>query len=250
MIDVAMTRAELSGCDVAVVIDVLRATSTATQALASGYRRVTFAETVDRARSLSGPGRVLAGEQGCVMPPGFDQGNSPQDARVVRGEELVLATTNGAPTVIAAAQAAPRVLIGCLLNLDAVARAVCELLGAGAERVQIVCAGTDGRVALEDAYAAGRLSSRLPGERSDGARVAEAVAAAYADPCEALGLSLDAQVLREVGSASDIGFCAADARLAVLPILDSWGDGIATVVAAPGLSGATRAGAVERVAAA
>ena len=41
------------------------------------------------------------------------------------GDELVLATTNGAPTIVAAAACAPTVLLACLLNLDAV---IMELL--------------------------------------------------------------------------------------------------------------------------
>ena len=118
-----------------------------------------------------GPGRVLAGERHCVRPPGFDQGNSPREAARLRGDELVLATTNGAPAVIAAAQNAPVVLLACLLNLDAV---VAVLQGAD---VQIVCAGTDGAVALEDVYVAGRISARLPGRRTDAARVPGAPAA-------------------------------------------------------------------------
>jgi len=36
VIDVALTRADLRAADIAVVVDVLRATSTATQALAAG----------------------------------------------------------------------------------------------------------------------------------------------------------------------------------------------------------------------
>ena len=69
MIDVAFTRADLRPADVAVVIDVLRATSTATQALAAGYRSVLCVESVEVALTLRGPGRVLAGERRCVRPP-------------------------------------------------------------------------------------------------------------------------------------------------------------------------------------
>ena len=105
MIDVALTRADLRAADVAVVVDVLRATTTATQALAAGYRSVLCAESVELALGLRGPGRVLAGERRCVAPPGFDQGNSPREAARRRGDELVLATTNGAPAIVAATAA-------------------------------------------------------------------------------------------------------------------------------------------------
>jgi 2-phosphosulfolactate phosphatase len=150
VIDVAFTADGMRAADVAVVIDVLRATSTATQALAAGYRRVLCVGSVQAARELRSPGRVLAGERHCVKPPGFDQGNSPSEARERRGDEFVLATTNGAPTIVAAVAYAPTVLLACLLNLDAV---VMELLGRADPHepdLQIVCSGTDGAVALED----------------------------------------------------------------------------------------------------
>ena len=156
MIDVALTPVELRPAAVAVVIDVLRATSTATQALAAGYKRVLCVESIERAQALRAPGRVLAGERDCVMPPGFDQGNSPQEAARPRGEELVLATTNGAPAIVAATDHAGAVLIACLLNLEA----VLQRLRATDGDIQIICSGTDGGVALEDAYVAGRLSRR------------------------------------------------------------------------------------------
>jgi 2-phosphosulfolactate phosphatase len=231
VIDVAMRREELAPADVGVVIDVLRASSTALQALGAGYRRVLFTDTLERARALRSADRILAGERNCVMPEGFDQGNSPQDAGRCRGSELVLATTNGAPTVIAAAGHAPLVLIGCLLNLEAVTDVVLARITGGATRVQLVCSGTDGAVALEDVYLAGRLSILLPGERTDAARVAEAVAAAYPDPSRALAHSRDAELLRRVGCEADIDFCAQESILALAPSVQSSGQGIATIVA-------------------
>ena len=124
MIDVALTRADLRPAQLAVVIDVLRATSTATQALASGYRRVLVAESIERALELRRPGRVLAGERQGVKPPGFDQGNSPAEATEPRGDDLVLATTNGGPTIVAATRDASEVVLACMLNLDASIRAL------------------------------------------------------------------------------------------------------------------------------
>src|SRR5262249_45978876 len=176
VIDVALRPADLRPAEVAVVIDVLRATSTATQALSAGYGRVMCAETLALALELRAPGRVVAGERNGTKPPGFDQGNSPAEAAERRGDEFVLATTNGAPTIVAAAGLAPRVVLACLFNLDAVIRAVSSHSQAD---VQIVCSGTDGAAALEDVYVAGRLSAALAGERTDAALVAEAVVRAF-----------------------------------------------------------------------
>ncbi len=231
MIDVALTPADLRPARLAVVIDVLRATSTATQALASGYRRVLVAETIERALELRKPGRVLAGERQGIKPPGFDQGNSPAEATEPRGDELVLATTNGGPTIVAAARDASQVILACMLNLDASIRTLRTHDG---EDVLIVCSGTDGAVALEDVYVAGRLSAALAGERSDAARVAEAVARAFPTPLDALAASADAARLRAVGLVEDIAECAVESALDVVPAVTAATGGVATVCAAGG----------------
>ncbi|MEO6859280.1 MAG: 2-phosphosulfolactate phosphatase [Solirubrobacteraceae bacterium] len=229
MIDVALTRADVRRCDVAVVIDVLRATSVATQALAGGYASVLFTDSLERARALRRPDRVLAGERHCLMPAGFDQGNSPLDVLLPRGRELVLATTNGAPAIIAAARLAPTVLLACLLNLAS----VLDTLSNGdwsAYDVQLVCAGTDGAVALEDTYVAGRLSSGLTGPRTDAARAAQAVASAFITPLEALSHSDDARVLRASGMEADIAHCATESVLDIVPRVITVGSEV-TVIA-------------------
>ncbi len=231
MIDVAFTRAEIRPAAVAVVIDVLRATSTATEALAAGYERVLCADSIERALAQRGEGRVIAGERHCVMPEGFDQGNSPRESAIRRGEELVLATTNGAPAIVAAAALADEVLLGCLLNLAAVLVGLRERVDPEAAEIQLVCSGTDGAPALEDAYVAGLISSSLPGPRSDSALICEAVARTYASPVEALAASADAVVLRAAGLDADIGHCAAISRLDVLPTVVDVRDGVAIATA-------------------
>ncbi len=238
MIDVAFTRTELRAADVAVVVDVLRATSTITQALASGYRSVMCVDSVERAARLRAPGRVIAGEQECVMPPGFDQGNSPREAMSPRGEELVLATTNGAPAIVEAVPCAGQVLLASLLNLGAVVQAV---ESAGERDVQIVCAGTGGAPALEDTYLAGRICAALPGERTDAALISEAVAHSYETPLQALAASEDARVLRAAGLAEDIAHCALESTLELVPRVLSAAEGIATV----GLQGGTLSGRID-----
>ncbi len=230
MIDVALTRADLRSAEVIVVIDVLRATSTISQALAAGYQRVLCAESVPRASLLRAPGRVLAGEQRCVMPAGFDQGNSPRDAMRCGGRELILATTNGAPTIVAAARCAPEVVLACLLNLDAVLQTLLAAAHPNELDLQIVCAGTDRAPALEDTYLAGRLCAALPGARTDAALIAEAVFCRYPTPLEALAGCADAEALRAAGLAEDIGACALESTLEVVPRLLEADGGVATLV--------------------
>lgn len=225
-VDVCFTPKEIRPVEVAVVVDVLRATSTIVQALAVGYPRVVCCRSVATARELRAPGRVLAGESACVRPPDFALGNSPAAMASAgrRGEELVLATTNGSPAVVAASRAAERVLVGCLLNL----RAVLATVPTDA-RVAIICSGTNGRPALEDVYAAGRFVAALGGVPSDAARVAERVAGGYGTPLEPLAASEDAAQLRATGQERDIAWCARESVLEVVAEVWSVEDGAAVV---------------------
>ena len=208
----AFTPAGTHPAATAVVLDILRATSTITQALAGGYERVLCCGDKDRARKLRGPGRVLAGEEDSRRPEDFDLGNSPEEFVEPQAREVVIATTNGSPAIIGASECADEVLLGSLLNLEAVLEALPD-----GEDVLIICSGTDGRVTLEDVYAAGRLSARLEGDRSDAALVAESVAQAHTDARSALAASAHAQTLREAGLEADVAWCAQESVLDCVP---------------------------------
>lgn len=225
-IDVAFTPPEVAPAQVAVVIDVLRASSTIVTALSRGYSRVLCCDGVERAEGLRAPERILAGERECRPVPGFDCGNSPGELEPGEGRELVLSTTNGTPAILSALAAADEVLVGALLNLDAIVEAVPPEAD-----VTVVCSGTDGRFALEDAYAAGRLVACLEGRRTDAARGAERIAEAYPSSIEPLAESADAAVLRETGQADDIAFCARESVLDVVPRARFESEGVAAVVA-------------------
>lgn len=211
-IDVAFTARDIQPTQVAVIIDVLRATSTIIMALDAGYRRVLCATSPEEAWSLRAPGRLLAGELHCQPIEGFDYGNSPGDFDEARGEELVLSTTNGTPAILSALAAADEVLIGSLLNLSA----LIERIPTGRD-VTFVCAGTGGRFALEDGYAAGRIVAQLEGSWTDAARAAERLASTYGDTYEPLAQSADAAVLRETGQEADIEFCAQESISELVP---------------------------------
>jgi 2-phosphosulfolactate phosphatase len=211
-IDVAFTPAETIRVPTAIVVDVLRATSTIVQALDAGYRRVFCCAEVEEARALreSLDGAVLAGERLGEAIAGFDLGNSPREFVRPLGEQLVLTTTNGTRAVVTAAAASDAVLIGSLLNLDAVAAAAAEL----AEDATVVCAGVDGAFSLDDVYCAGRIVQVLTGERTDAAEAAVRVAGSF--PTAEDGLRA-AQNPRQEGLDEDIVWCAQENVSAVVP---------------------------------
>src|ERR1700747_1903504 len=123
-VHVAFTPGELTPAPVGVVVDVLRATSTICQALASGYRRVLCCAEIDEARALAdaeGPAE-LAGERRLGHIEGFDFGNSPSELEgEPAAETLVLTTTNGTRLLVAAAQRFERGYLGPPLHPAAAA---------------------------------------------------------------------------------------------------------------------------------
>lgn len=224
----AFTPACADAAELTVVIDVLRATTTIVGALDAGYERVLCADSIDRARHLAGPGRILAGEVRCLKPEGFDLGNSPAQLEPPLGSELVLATTNGAPAIVAAAAWSGSVLIGCLRNLGALMEAITD---AGSEvDVLLLCSGTNGAPALEDVYVAGRIVERLDRTLTDAARVAREVARSFTHARDALAAGANAGVLRASGFESDIDWCARESESSVVPCLEACTQGVAAVV--------------------
>src|SRR5438477_2542950 len=136
-VHVAFTPAEEATAGVGIVVDVLRASSTIAQALASGYRRVLCCADVDEARALreSVPDSLLGGEREAIRIEGFDVGASPREFLDARARTLILSTTNGTRAILETARRCERVLLGSLLNLSALAAA------ADTDDVVIVCAG-------------------------------------------------------------------------------------------------------------
>ena len=135
---------------VAVVIDVLRASTTIVHALEAGARDVIPCLEVDDARAAASklaPGEVvLGGERGGVLIEGFDYGNSPLEYTPdrVAGKTVVFTTTNGTRAVLQS-RLADRVVIGAFANVGAVAGQL-----AGRQRIHLVCAGTRGEYGRDD----------------------------------------------------------------------------------------------------
>jgi 2-phosphosulfolactate phosphatase len=218
-IHVAFTPAEAVSSPLAVAIDVLRATSTITQALASGYRSVLCCTEVEEARELAGAqaSAMLGGERRCLRIPGFDFGNSPSEyAGEPAAETVVLSTTNGTKLLVAAAERSERVLVASMLNLGAVVEAV---RADPADEVAILCAGVRGELCLDDAYVAGRIAEQLDGAETDSAVAAIRLARSFANPYQGLAASQSARNLLAANLPQDIEWCARESVVGVVPRL-------------------------------
>ena len=208
---VAFTPAEAAEAQLGIVVDVMRATSTVAQALDAGYERVLCVPEIEQARALREelPDSLVGGERDAIRIDGFDVGASPREFLEPRAATLILSTTNGTRSIVTASERCDEVLLGSLLNLDAVAGAARER----GEDVAILCAGYKGAFALDDAYCAGRIVQLLEGERTDAAVAAQVLADAFPDA----HTGLTARTYGPPGLEEDIAFCARESVLRTVP---------------------------------
>jgi 2-phosphosulfolactate phosphatase len=216
----------------AVVIDVIRATSTVVEALANGARAifptVSTEEAVKLASSLGREDTLLCGERKGLKIEGFDLGNSPAEftPEVVAGKQLVMTTTNGT-RAFTAVQDASRVLAAAFMNLSAVSNSLSNV-----ERLVVVCAGRENRFSLDDALCAGMLIRRLEEGRegeglsegrgeglilNDAGRVVLDLALKYPLDEEFLRSTAAGKALEVVGLEGDLELCAAVDRHRLVP---------------------------------
>lgn len=223
----ALDADDLQGRDV-VVVDVLRASSTIATALANGARAVIpVAEQGEAGRlaaSLDAEVSLLGGERGGKTLAGYGAGNSPLDytREAVKGRTVVLTTSNGT-RALAMARAARSAAAACFLNASAAAGFIDRALKA-ARPVTILCAGSDGRVSLEDTLCAGLLLSRVasPAEVAtlgDGAQIAFALyRGSQSQLARALFGAEHTQRLIALGYGDDVTYCARIDALSGLPV--------------------------------
>jgi 2-phosphosulfolactate phosphatase len=209
---VAFTPAEAAEAQLGIVVDVMRATSTIAQALAAGYRRVLCCSEIEDALALKaelGDEAITGGERDAQRVEAFDAGASPREFREPRAETLILSTTNGTRSIVAAAEACDEVVLGALLNLEAVS----AYARGRAEDVTVLCAGYKGAFAIDDAYCAGRIVRLVGGDRTDAGIAAEVIAERFPTALD----GINARTYGPPGLEEDIAFCAQESVLVVVP---------------------------------
>ncbi len=155
---------------IAVVVDVLRATTVMVHALASGAEAIAPCAEIDEALAVAADlpigSVVLGGERQGLPIEGFDLGNSPADytEETCAGKTVVMTTTNGTRALLASLEA-ERILVAAFVNLRETVEALAlNVLKVHALPIHVVCAGTDGRVSAEDTLLAGALVASLVGD--------------------------------------------------------------------------------------
>jgi 2-phosphosulfolactate phosphatase len=215
-----------TGGRVAIVLDILFATSTIVTALAHGASEVIPALDEAAARKEAA-GRapdsfVMAGELDAVTLPGF----APPTplallAHGIEDRTLIYSTTNGT-VALAGAAGAEWVYAGAMLN----ARALLEhvLAAHPASPILLVCAGSADNFNLEDFYGAGYfielLAARL-GEAADFSDAARAARALYrsGEPYASLVNCRVGRMMEQRGLLNEVRHAAQLSVLDVVPML-------------------------------
>ncbi len=209
---------------VAIVIDVLRATTVMITALQNGAKCVIPLLSPEEAFALKaelGQNVVLGGERGAMFIEGFDFDNSPfsYTKETVRDKTVVMTTSNGTRAINGASDA-DEVIIASFGNVPTIVK-YCRK----ATEIVIVCSGSGDAFTLEDCLCAGLLASELSKYRE--ARltdVAISLKELYSrlkdEVFEIASLGNHFNLLKKKGFEEDLRYCFEIGTCNVLPILN------------------------------
>ena len=208
--------------DIIVVIDVLRATSAICAAFDNGVNSIIPVATIEEARAYKEKGYLVGAERMGQIVEGFDFGNSPYSYmnEELIGKDVVLTTTNGTKA-LAIASDAPIVVVGSLLNLDA----ICKWLEKQDKNILCLCSGWQDKFNLEDTICAGAISEYLLGTGKFTSDEDSSIAAKYlylsawVNPLGYLKSSSHRRRLKNLNLNDDIKYCLTPNKTDVIPIL-------------------------------
>jgi 2-phosphosulfolactate phosphatase len=143
---------------IAVVVDILRATSAIVTAFMNGVSRIIPVETLQEAEDFKKRGFLVAAERDGLVQPFADFGNSPFNFTKERvyGQQIVYSTTNGTQAIHEAGEC-HQILIGAYLNFSALS----DWLIRQQRDIIILCAGWKNKFNIEDTLFAGALTERV-----------------------------------------------------------------------------------------
>lgn len=205
---------------IVVVVDILRATSSMTTAIAHGVESIIPVASVEECRRQQQQGLLAAAERNGIMIEGFDLGNSPLSymSSEVKGKSIAITTTNGTQA-ISKSRGAKRLIIGSFLNLSAVV----NFLREQAEDILIVCAGWKGKFNLEDTLFAGAVAEHLTAQFTAACDSTLAAVSLYHaakhDLTAFLSNSSHVQRLARLEIYEDIEFCLMIDQYDAIPVL-------------------------------
>lgn len=223
-----IVESEIDHEKIAVVFDVLFATTTITSCLAAGAKAVIPVLDAEEARkryqTVDQQLFCVAGEYNGDLIEGFLTPAPYALSEQVKGRKVILSTTNGTVAIRSVANA-KQVYAASLLNTEAVVQQVIQ--DYEGETIIIVCAGSVNRFNLEDFYGAGYFISTLlkayENETVELSDSAQAAAIFYDksvnEAKEMLFASRVGKQLNEVGYEEEVAFSSQKGTVAVVPRL-------------------------------
>jgi 2-phosphosulfolactate phosphatase len=206
---------------IVVVIDVLRATSAICTAFHYGVEKMIPVATLEEAMEYKQQGYLVGAERNAIAIDGFDFGNSPYSYMTdkIKGQTIVITTTNGTQA-IEAAKNAYAIAIGSFLNITA----LCDWLLQQNKSILLLCSGWKNKFNLEDTLFAGAVSEILSKHQSfkllDGALATMYLyQQAHQNPYKFLNYSSHKERLSAMGLKDDIKYCLTLDQTSVIPIL-------------------------------
>jgi 2-phosphosulfolactate phosphatase len=204
-----------------VVIDMLRATSVITTAIANGCEEVIPLLTIEEAVDLVREERekyILGGERKALKIEGFDCSNSPLEytSETVKNKSIVLTTTNGT-RAIKGSEGARNILIGAMLNAEALVKKIIDL----DNDVVIVNAGTYDEFSIDDficsGYVVDCLEKNVELELSDIATTAHYIYKNNADIFSFIKYASHYKRIEQLGLKEDLEYCCQKSILEIVP---------------------------------
>ncbi|MGB1104316.1 MAG: 2-phosphosulfolactate phosphatase [Crocinitomicaceae bacterium] len=209
--------------DIIVVIDVLRATSAICAAFQNGVKGLIPVSTIEEARAYQEKGYLVGAERKGQIVEGFDFGNSPYSylKPELKGETVVLSTTNGTKSIHIAKDAG-QVVIGSLSNLDV----LCEWLEKQDKNILCLCSGWQNKFNLEDTICAGAILDHLLNSGKFHSEEDSSIAAKYLylsakdNIFGYLKASSHRRRLKNLNLNEDIKYCLTPNQAPVIPVLN------------------------------
>jgi 2-phosphosulfolactate phosphatase len=217
------------GNKLAVVLDVLLATTTIVSALKDGATEVIpvldLQEAVSCQKQYGLDSCIVAGELNAKPVAGFIYPSPAILRKTIAGKALVLSTTNGTVALRKSAGAG-KVYIASLLNNPFVAKEIARAWHQGT--VMVVCSGNSGEVSLEDLYGAGHFIDCLMKEQAEEVNLSDAAFAALSlyrgnreDSYEVLQSSLVGRMFDKHQFQSELKFAAQKGVINLAPTIDN-----------------------------
>jgi len=154
-----------SDYDLAILIDVYRATSSIICAAHKGAKEIYAVKTLEEmfAEKERNPSCILCGERNALKPDGFDFGNSPLELlnTDLKDKTVLISTSNGTRTLTAFSQKSRRFIAASFLNLSETVNFIKRY---NYRKIILLCAGSWEKFSLEDYLCACLILSQFSGE--------------------------------------------------------------------------------------